>query len=104
MMSTYRKGLSVEMYFRAFSKTISGDSVLLKEDFGRALATLNIDWSSNVSKVNEIFDCLDIATHGGNFSKFVTAGDIGEAVFLNSSTNIEDIIAVSIMAIHKALK
>jgi len=76
----------------------------LKEDFGRALANLGIDWSTNVSKVNEIFDSLDSASHGGILSKYVTPGDIGEAVFLKSSSNIEDILAVTIMAIHKALK
>lgn len=103
-MSTYRRGISVESYFRSFSRVSGSDLVLVKEDFNRALSTLGIDWSSNVAKVSEIFDALDIAVHQGFLAKYITSADIGEAVLLNTGHTVDDILAVYITSIHKALK
>lgn len=36
-----------------------------KEDFARALSNLNLEWGSNVRKMMEIFDSLDIAANQG---------------------------------------
>jgi hypothetical protein len=59
MMNTYRKGLSVEMYFRAFARVAGQDMVLIKDDFMRAVASLGLEWGSNIGKVAEVFDSID---------------------------------------------
>jgi hypothetical protein len=104
MMNTYRRGLSIEMYFRAFSKFQGSELILNKEDFGRAIASLGIDWAANVAKVSEIFDAIDIATNQGTPKKVISPSDIGHSVLLNCGHNVEDILAVHIIAVHKALK
>ncbi len=43
----------------------------MKEDFGRAVASLGIEWSNNMSKVSEIFDALDIMCHNGTPRKYI---------------------------------
>jgi hypothetical protein len=46
---------------------------------------------------------LDAAAHQGQ-QRYVTAGEIGEAIFLNASRNVEDYLSESLMLLHKALK
>lgn len=104
MMNTYRKGLSVEMYFITFAKAAGQELVLSKEDFSRALAGLGLDWSSNVGKVSELFDAIDIGSHRGTLSYYITGIDIAEVVYLNAGHNVDEIIAVHLLAIHKGLK
>lgn len=104
MMNTYRRGLSIEMYFRAFSKIHLNELLINKEDFGRAIASLDIDWGSNVSKVTDTFDAIDIATNQGKPKGVISPSDIAHSVFLNGGHNVDDILSVHIMAIHKALK
>ena len=65
MMGTYRRGQSVEEYFRNFSQRIEKEHVIMKEDFARAVASLGIEWGNNVSKVSEVFDSLDLMCHNG---------------------------------------
>ena len=65
MMSTYRRGMSIEEYFRAFSTLKGNELIIGKEDYGRAIASLGIDWGSNMTKVSEIFDAVDIAANKG---------------------------------------
>jgi hypothetical protein len=72
MLATFRKGASIEDYFRAFSRVSGPDLILIKEDFGRALASLSIDWASNINKVSEFFDVLDFQTHNGTLAKSLT--------------------------------
>jgi|LauGreDrversion4_2_1035121.scaffolds.fasta_scaffold12922_2 hypothetical protein len=103
MLSTFRKGASIEDYFRAFSRVSGPDLILIKEDFGRALASLSIEWASNINKVSEFFDVLDFQTHNGTLAKSLTPSDLAEIILLNAGSNIDDLIAVFIMAIHKGL-
>jgi len=104
MMSTYRRGMSIEEYFRAFSTLKGNELIIGKEEFGRAIASLGIDWGSNVTKVSEIFDAIDIATKQGVPKKVISPTDIGHSVLYNGGHNVDDILSIHIMAIHKALK
>lgn len=78
--------------------------ILTKEDFGRALASLGMDWANSVTKVSEVFDALDLASHGSTYLKYLAPSDVGEAVFLNAGHTIDDILSVHLLNIHKALK
>jgi hypothetical protein len=104
MMDTYTRGLSVEEYFRIFSNFKGNEIQLSKEEFGRAIASLGIDWGSNMGKVSEIFDAIDIATNQGQAKRIISPSDLAHAILYNGGHNVEDILAVHIMAIHKALK
>ncbi|TNV88020.1 hypothetical protein FGO68_gene1522 [Halteria grandinella] len=104
MMSTYRRGMSIEEYFRAFSQLKGNELIIGKEEFGRAIASLGIDWGSNVTKVSEIFDAVDIATNQGAPKKVISPTDLGHSVLYNGGHNVDDILSIHIMAIHKALK
>lgn len=104
MMHTYRRGISVEAYFRAFSKVQGTELALTKEDFGRAIASLGIEWGSNMTRVAEIFDSIDVVGHDSQYLKRISPLDIAQTVLLNAGHNVEDILATHIMAVHKALK
>jgi hypothetical protein len=77
--------------------------VLGQEDFSSALSTLNVEWSSKFAKVTEFFAQLDFAANQGQL-RFFTVTDLGEAILLNSSRNVDDFVSESLLLIHKALK
>lgn len=104
MMGTYRRGLSIEEYFRAFSTLKGNELMISKEDFGRAIASLGIDWGSNVAKVSEIIDGIDIAANSGNPKKSISPSDLAHSVLYNGGHNVDDVLSVHILAVHKALK
>lgn len=45
---------------------------------------MGVEWSTNVRRVSDIFDQLDIAANRGTSCKFVTTSDIAEAVLFNA--------------------
>ena len=67
------------------------------------MQVLNIDWNQNLAKVAEFFNSLDLVAHSGQ-QRYVSITDLGEAILLNSSRNVDDFISESIMAVHRALK
>lgn len=103
MIGTFQKGLSVETHFLKYSRPSSSDFVLGLDDFNRALQSLNLDWGGNLPRIAEFFNSLDLAAHQGQL-RYVSTTDIGEAIFLNASKNVDDIISEHISAVHKALK
>ncbi len=56
MMYSFQRGKSVEEFFSQFAKLSQGELVLNKEDFGRAISQLGLEWSTNVRRVSDIFD------------------------------------------------
>lgn len=104
MMATFSKGQSVEMYFRSYSKIVIGELIMTKEDFARALSNLNLEWGSNVRKMMEIFDSIDIATNQGKARAYLCPSDIAHCVLLNAGNNVDDILANILIGIHRSLK
>lgn len=58
MMATFKKGQSVEMYFRSFSRIVGSELQISKDEFIRSISTLGVDWASNLGKVSEVYDSI----------------------------------------------
>lgn len=57
-----------------------------KQEFSEALKKLGLKWADQ-HKVSELFDALDIASHG-QYTRLISTSDIGIAVLQNASLNI----------------
>ena len=77
---------------------------MTKEDFARALSNVNLEWGSNVRKMMEIFDSIDIATNQGKPKGYLTPSDISHSVLLNAGNNVDDILSNILIGIHRSLK
>lgn len=67
------------------------------------MSILSVEWNGSLAKVAEFFNSLDMVAHQGQ-QRFVSITDLGEAILLNSSRNVDEFISESILMIHKALK
>jgi hypothetical protein len=103
MMYSFQRGKSVEEFFSQFAKLSQGELVLNKEDFGRAISQLGLEWSTNVRRVSDIFDQLDIAANRGTPCKFITVSDIGQAVLFNAGVYVDDRLSEYLFSVYRAL-
>jgi len=104
MISTYQRGQSIESFFRSFAKPAGSDFILYRDEFTRAVQTLGVDWSGNSTKVNELFDQLDLAVHQGLYARSISVTDLGESVFLNAAHTVDDLVGMALVNLHRALK
>jgi hypothetical protein len=93
----------VEEFFSQYAKISQGELVINKDDFARGITTLGVDWSTNVRRVSEIFDQLDIAANRGTSCRFITVTDISEAVLFNAGIIVDDKLSEYLFSIYRVL-
>jgi len=93
----------VEEFFSQFAKISSGDLVMNKEDFGRGITLLGVEWSTNVRRVSDIFEQLYIAANRGTSLKFITVTDLAEAVLFNAGIYVDDKLSEYLFSLYRVL-